>query len=134
MQSPAPAPVVPPVTAQAQAQTVPATKIGRMAFGAGDMPTATVAFPADTAKISVFLELLTPAAGDRVEAKWIAVNTSGAAPGYVIDTSTTPVTAGVQNVVSGLTKPNAGWPLGDYKVDVSVNGQLATSIGFAVVR
>jgi len=131
-QAPAqPAPSAEP-KGQVQPQTQGGTTIGRTALGDGDKPTQLVTFAPDTAKISVFVELLTPKVGDKIEAKWIAVKTSGAAPGYVIDTSVTPVTAGVQEVDSHLSKPTAGWPTGDYKVDVSVNGQLAKSVPFTV--
>lgn len=125
-----PAPAEPKGQVQPPAQG--GTTIGRTALGAGDTPTQVVTFAPDTAKISVFVELLTPKLGDKIEAKWIAVKTAGAAPGYVIDTSVTPVAAGVQEVDSHLSKPTAGWPTGDYKVDVSVNGELAKSVPFSV--
>jgi hypothetical protein len=31
-----------------------------------------------------------------------------------------------------LTKPNAGWPAGDYRVELSINGKHASTVHFKV--
>ena len=76
--------------------------------------------------------------GQTIKAVWIAVDTKNAAPAnYKIDEAGYKVeqdlgNSKVWNGKYSLSKPNNGWPLGSYKVDLYVNDQLSQSTKFAV--
>ena len=91
------------------------------------------AFEADTAKIYVTAQLVeVPAGNAKVTATWIAVATKAAPPNYVIVSSDIAVN-GKQNVANfALSKPDGGWPLGSYRVDLAMNGKRLSSVKFKV--
>ena len=60
-------------------------------------------------------------AGDSLTAGWIAEKTDGTAPNFTITSVQIPLGASPM-VSSSLSKPDAGWPAGQYRVDVSHNG------------
>lgn len=64
-----------------------------------------------------------------LKASWIAVEVEGADPGLVIDEVETTVGSGV----SYFTLTNDGpWPVGSYKVDIYLNGELDKTLEFSV--
>lgn len=76
--------------------------------------------------------------GDVIKATWIAVDSHNVAPpNYKIDESNLTVS---EDLSGGLTytakfsfsKPTRGWPIGRYKVDISVNNNPVTSKEFNV--
>jgi hypothetical protein len=86
----------------------------------------------------MFKTLDLPKAGDVYVIQWIAEDVGGAAPpNTVIATVNEPVAdvaSGVTNyqVDSKLTKPTNGWPVGKYRVEVKLDGALATTARFAI--
>ena len=69
--------------------------------------------------------------GAKVKAAWIAEKTKVAPPNYEIDSSE--FTAGeLGNRGFTISKPNAGWPVGDYRVDLSMNGKVVQTVRFKV--
>lgn len=90
-------------------------------------------FEADTAKIYLTAQLVeVPAGNSRVTATWIAVSTKVAPPNYVIVSSDVAVN-GRQNVVNfAVSKPNGGWPVGSYRVDLAMNGKTLSAVKFKV--
>ncbi len=79
-----------------------------------------------------------PQNGGTYVIKWIAEDVGSAAPANsVIATLNEPVTdaqAGMKNYVvnSKLTKPNNGWPVGKYRVEVSYGDKLVTTARFSI--
>jgi hypothetical protein len=91
-------------------------------------------FAPDTAQIFLHAGLVDVASGSKLGSTWIAEDTGGAAPAnFKIDS--VEVTAGaLTNVTTfSLSKPNAGWPVGTYRVDLSIDGKPAGSAHFKVV-
>ena len=92
------------------------------------------AFKPATAKIHVRAKLVDVAPGSKLKAEWIAVKAEGAPPNYRIDTVETRVGKGSTQYHGAFSKPSAGWPVGDYRVDLSIDGKPATQAAFKVVR
>lgn len=111
-----------PATAPAPASsTASAHIVQAMTFpGDGNVPPQT-AFAADTPKIVLGIEVRDVKAGDTLTAAWIAEKTEAAPANFAIASVAVPLGAS-PTVASSLTKPNAGWPVGQYRVDVSYNG------------
>ena len=89
-------------------------------------------FAPDTPKIMLDVLLRGSKAGDKVTASWIAEKTKVAPPNYKIASATFAVSTG-NTLAFSMTKPNAGWPAGDYRVDVTYNGEPELSQHFKVV-
>ena len=86
-------------------------------------------------KIYVHASMVDIPNGAKMTGTWIAVDTNGAAPpNYKIDSAD--LTAGViTNTVNfSMTKPNAGWPLGKYRVDLSIDGKPAGAANFTIEK
>jgi hypothetical protein len=89
-------------------------------------------FASDTPKIMLDVLLRGFKAGDKVTANWIAEKTKAAPPNYKMASATFEVSTG-NTIAFGMTKPNAGWPVGDYRVDVTYNGEQELSQPFKIV-
>jgi hypothetical protein len=89
-------------------------------------------FAPDTPKIVLDVLLRGFKAGDKVTASWIAEKTKIAPPNYKI-ASTNYEVGTLNTLLFSMTKPNAGWPAGDYRVDVTYNGEQELSQHFKVV-
>jgi len=108
--------------------------IGQTAFSTVDGTTAQEVFPTDAAKIVLHVQLLDVTAETKIDADWIAEKTDAAPANYKIDTSHVTAQAAMTEAAVDLTKPDAGWPTGDYRVDLSVDGKPATSVHFKVAQ
>lgn len=64
-----------------------------------------------------------------VEARWYAVNAEGVDPEYFLDQAST--TSGDAVLTFHLANDML-WPLGEYRVDLYLNGELETSLNFTV--
>ncbi|MDQ2994019.1 MAG: DUF5057 domain-containing protein [Pseudomonadota bacterium] len=77
--------------------------------------------------------------GQKIKAVWIADDTHGAAPNNykVVESS---VDVGKELKDSGMvgtfsaSKPTAGWPVGDYHVEIYVDSNLANNTKFSIVK
>jgi hypothetical protein len=89
-------------------------------------------FPADTPVINIGADLVDVPATSKVTFAWFSVVSPGAAPpNFAIATVDIPV--GSNTHVSGqLSKPNAGWPVGTYKVDLEIDGKVVESVPFSI--
>jgi hypothetical protein len=84
-------------------------------------------------KIFVHAGLADISSGSKLTSDWIAVDTNGAAPpNYKIDSATIDAGAITNVATFSLSKPNAGWPLGKYRVDLSIDGKPAGSVKFSI--
>ncbi|KQT11989.1 hypothetical protein ASG40_08395 [Methylobacterium sp. Leaf399] len=126
----APAAVVaaaaPPAPAPAGASPAAATPSAHVAQamtfpGDGDVPPQAV-FARDTPKILVAVEVRGVKPGDTLTATWVAEKTGAAAPpNFTIASVAIPLGASPL-VSSSVSKPDTGWPPGQYRVDLSHNG------------
>jgi outer membrane usher protein FimD/PapC len=71
--------------------------------------------------------------GDKIRGVWIAEDTNGAAPAnYKIDEATLTSEKDDSSGAFSLSKPNNGWPVGKYRVDVYVDGELEATTKFQI--
>ncbi len=99
--------------------------------GDGDVPPQSV-FARDTPKILVGLAVRDVKPGDTMTATWIAEDTNASPKNYTIASVSIPLGSSA-TVSSSLSKPDAGWPAGQYRVDFSYNGgPVEFSQGFSV--
>jgi hypothetical protein len=90
-------------------------------------------FATDTPKIFVRAHMTDAVkSGSKVVVSWIAVDTGGVAPpNYKIDEVSLDVI--LANVIdSALSKPDNGWPVGDYNVVFSIDGKVMEKTDFKV--
>jgi hypothetical protein len=94
-------------------------------------------FTKDTPKIYLFCSSDDVQKGQTVKSVWIAADTNNVAPpNYKIDEKSIQVPAIADDQTYdtnfSLSKPNNGWPVGSYHVDIYVDDQLAQSVKFNV--
>ncbi len=90
-------------------------------------------FAPTTAKVFLAARLLEAPAGTKVKSVWVAEKTAAAPPNYVIDSVEVTVTGAKDPKVDfSFSKPSAGWPVGDYRVDLLVNGKKTNEVKFKV--
>ncbi len=89
-------------------------------------------FKPTTAKIFLSTKLADVPTGAKLTGAWIAEKTGVAPPNYKIDTAELTVGPLMNRANFSMTKPNAGWPAGDYRVELTINGKLATTVRFKV--
>lgn len=96
---------------------------------------ATGTFAPATPKIFVRAGLVDVARGSKVSSDWIAEDTGGVAPvNYKIDSVTLDIGMLTNVVTVSLSKPNAGWPVGRYRVDLLIDGNVAGAAHFKVSK
>ena len=91
-------------------------------------------FAPNTAKIFLRTKLVDVPAGSVAKSDWIAVKTKVAAPNYKIDSSQIKIGHLVNRTDFNFSKPNAGWPEGDYRIDLFIDDKLLESVKFRVVK
>jgi hypothetical protein len=89
-------------------------------------------FAPDTPKIFVTAQLVDMANGAKVKAAWIAEKTEVAPPNYEIDATDLDVGPGLNQANFALSSPDKGWPVGSYRVDLSMNGAVVKQLRFKV--
>jgi hypothetical protein len=70
--------------------------------------------------------------GSVVDAKWYLVSAADYEAGEIESTSLTIEDKSLYNYVSFELTSQAGWPVGEYKVELYLNGTLAHTINFSV--
>ena len=101
----------------------------------GDSKAQTV-FTPDSSMIVLHAEIFEMSIGTKLTATWTAIKTDVAPPNYVITSADVEIKQVVTSDEANfsLSKPDTGWPVGDYKVDLSINGQVATSVSFKIAN
>jgi hypothetical protein len=83
--------------------------------------------------IYVVTDLVEVPRGTRLEVKWIAVNAKGTERNHEFDSQTLEIT---EELFTGKTyfqlSNAAAWPVGQYRVDLYLNGIVAGSVEFSV--
>ena len=91
-------------------------------------------FSADVAKIYALWKGDTVKAGDKVRGVWIATDVGEAAPKDTkIDEATVTANASTEGQFS-LSKPNKGWPVGEYRLELYVGDKLAQTLKFTITE
>ena len=92
-------------------------------------------FAPDAPAVFVHAKFKDIASGSTVTCVFIAEDTHGAAPAnYKIDSVDFKVGT-IENVIDcSLSKPNGGWPVGSYRVDLTVDGNVVTNAKFVVAK
>lgn len=71
--------------------------------------------------------------GSKVTISWIAVDTGGVAPAnYKIDEASFDIGSLENHVNSSLSKPNNGFPVGQYEVILTVDGKQMETVDFSI--
>lgn len=91
-------------------------------------------FKPQTAKLFLNAKLVDVPGNSRLKSDWIAVNTAVAPPNYKIDSHELVAIPGAKAVEFNFQKPTAGWPEGDYRVDLFIDGMIAGYVTFQVVK
>ncbi|MFQ5432774.1 MAG: hypothetical protein ACE5EN_09760 [Nitrospinota bacterium] len=89
-------------------------------------------FSPDTAEIHTVLGLENVRAGTKIKADWIGIDVPGT-PNLKIGTLELVLKETDEKALFTLTKPDTGWPVGKYRVDIYIDGKLATIVPFSVV-
>lgn len=90
------------------------------------------AFTPNTAQIFITARLADVKSGSKLKGVWIAEKTKAAPPNYQIDSTEMTVGSLMNLATFSLSKPTAGWPTGDYRVELSIDGKPAGSVRFSV--
>lgn len=92
-------------------------------------------FAPDATEIFLHVDLTGVASGSTFTCSWIAEDTHGAAPANFKIAATDFKVGAIDNVADcSVSKPNAGWPVGAYRVDLAVNGQTIKNAKFSVAK
>src|SRR4051794_29197818 len=91
-------------------------------------------FATDTPKIYLSADITDEvSSGSKIAAAWIAVDSGGVAPpNYKIDEVSFDVGLIDNRLDASLSKPNNGWPVGTYQVDIIVDGKVEETVPFSV--
>jgi hypothetical protein len=88
-------------------------------------------FTADTPEIFCSVKLSNAPSGTEVSAEWLYLSEATGGNDLLID-SWSRVTEGTRHVSTSIVKPANGWPQGNYKVVLYLNGNENQSIAFSV--
>jgi hypothetical protein len=89
----------------------------------------TTEFTQDQQTFYCLVELANAPDDTTVKAVWTAVNAEGTEPNFLLDESE--ITTGDGTITFDLAN-NQLWPVGSYKVDLYLNGELDRTLEFAV--
>jgi outer membrane usher protein FimD/PapC len=90
-------------------------------------------FSPTTPQLNAFFQSAGTHAGDKLRGVWIATDVGDAAPKDTKINEAT-ITADKDDFHGGftLTKPTRGWPPGQYRIELYLNGSLVTTVKFTV--
>jgi hypothetical protein len=106
---------------------------GQVAFSVVEGKSAQEVFKPDTPEIVLHVQLVDVTAGETLGATWVAEKTAAAPPNYKIDSIEAPATD-TDEFSFSLSKPDSGWPAGEYRVDLTIHGKFAKSAHFTVTQ
>ncbi len=92
------------------------------------------AFKPTTPKVFIRATLVDIPPGAKIKGEWIAVKTGVAPPNYTVDSVENTVARGSTQYHGALGKPTSGWPEGDYRVDLFIDGTRVKQVAFKVVK
>jgi hypothetical protein len=89
-------------------------------------------FRPNTARIFLTTSLADVKSGSKLKGVWIAEKTKVAPSNYQIDSTEMTVGRLMNLATFSLRKPKAGWPTGEYRVELSIDGKPASTVRFSV--
>ena len=89
-------------------------------------------FDKDTPEIFVTFDLNNVSTGTEIKGTWICEESEAAPPNYKIDEKSMQTVAGMNVGNFSLSKPTKGWPVGKYRVDMTISGGESQSAKFEV--
>jgi hypothetical protein len=91
-------------------------------------------FATDTPKLYLSAHITDDvSSGSKLTVAWISIDSGGVAPpNYKIDEVSFDVGALDNRLDASLSKPNNGWPVGTYQVEIIVDGKLEETVPFSV--
>lgn len=89
-------------------------------------------FPKNAPKLYFRGDISGAKTDDVARVDWIAEKTKAAEPNFRIDSVTMTLAGPEGTIRSSLNIPNAGWPVGRYRVDVFVNNARTGSVSFRI--
>ena len=103
----------------------------KMAKDQDSKPTDT--FSSDVEKVYAFFHSTGTKSGDKLRGVFIADDVGDAAPaGYKIDEATLTADGDNYSGEFSMSKPDNGWPVGKYHVEIYVGDDLATKVKFTI--
>ena len=91
-------------------------------------------FKPDTPKVFLRTTLVDVPSGSTLKGVWIAEKTKVAPPDYRIDATELKVGALMNRANFNMSRPDAGWPEGEYRVELYIDGKPAGRLKFKVAR
>ena len=91
-------------------------------------------FSPQTPKIFLRTKLVDVPPGSRLKSDWIAEKTKAAPPNYKIDSVVLTVGPLMNKAGFNFSKPTAGWPEGDYRVDLFIDDKPVEKVRFKVAK
>lgn len=91
-------------------------------------------FSKDTALLVLESKIADVPNGAKLRGAWIAEKTQVAPPNYRIDGTELIKGPLINQVTFTMSRPNNGWPVGDYRVDLFINDKAAGSVRFSVAN
>lgn len=91
-------------------------------------------FTPDTPKIFVFWDLEKVPSGSKLKGVWICEKSEGIAPDFKIDEATVDVGTIDNSGNFSISKPNKGWPIGDYRVELWWDTNKAEEVKFNIAK
>jgi hypothetical protein len=89
-------------------------------------------FEPGTAKIYLHAKLVDVATGSTAKSDWIAEKTKVASPNYKMDSVELKIGPLINSVDFNMSKPTKGWPPGDYRIDLFIDGKPAGNVKYQV--
>ena len=97
-----------------------------------DGKTTKSTFAKDTMRIYAYFNLEGVSMGTKINGAWICEKSDVAEPNFKIDEMSLPVVPPMNSGSFSISRPNAGWPVGEYRVDMSMDGVVKDSVKFTV--
>jgi hypothetical protein len=97
-----------------------------------DGKTGKATFAKDTMRIYAYFNLEGVGMGTKIKGTWICEKSEVAEPNFKIDDMSLPVVPPMNSGSFSISRPNAGWPVGEYRVDMSMDGVVKDSVKFAI--
>ena len=101
---------------------------------ADDSKEAKAILAANTPKVFVNFHFDNVKSGSKIKGAWVADKAQGAPDNTKIDEATLDIGPIVNSGTFSMSKPTKGWPVGQYHVDLSVDGKILESPKFSIAN